>query len=61
MDQVRAYRKYWQEHPPTHRLVAAFVGYEGSEKKEDVGSFFDSLQMRDDVQVVKIKEKIHGG
>ena len=28
---------YWQEHPPTHLLVAAFMGYEATPKKPACG------------------------
>lgn len=32
MEQINAYRRYFNQHPPTHLLVAAYLGYKPPQK-----------------------------
>lgn len=33
MSRLEAYKKYWQKNPPTHQLVASYLGYEYQDKQ----------------------------
>jgi hypothetical protein len=45
VDQITAYRKYWEKHPPTHILAAGFMGYEAP-KRATLQEFAAALGMK---------------
>ena len=42
LSRLEEYRHYMEKHPPTHQLVAAYLGYEHQEKQEG-NSFFAAI------------------
>jgi hypothetical protein len=45
MSRLKTYQHYWESHPPTHLLVASFLGYEKKEQ-DSLHSFFSGLRAR---------------
>ena len=43
LTRIAAYRRYWEKHPPTHMLVAAYLGYKPQEKG-DLGELIDMFE-----------------
>ena len=43
MSRLKELNSYWLAHPPTHLLVAAFMGYEAKEQ-DSVKSFFERVK-----------------
>lgn len=45
MNRLKELQAYWLAHPPTHLLVAAFMGYEKQEQ-DSVQAFFNRMKAR---------------
>jgi hypothetical protein len=43
LNDVRRLHAYWEQHPPSHLLLAPFVGFEPAAKNTAAASFSDFL------------------
>lgn len=43
LPRLRALYRYWRRHPPTHRLLSAFMGYEPPADADDAAESGDDL------------------
>lgn len=43
LPRIAAYRNYWRQHPPTHMLVARYMGYK-PDKKGEIGELISMFE-----------------